>query len=191
MDVDADKVVVCETPEAFWNWLSENHAEAKEVWLQLYKKQSGIPSINWSEAVVQAIAWGWIDGIKKSRDAQSWYQRFTPRRPKAMWSKKNREHAETLIADGRMQPAGQRLVDEAMENGHWDMAYAGSAEMEIPAEFLAALAKNPAAQQVFDGLNRANLFAIYYRLHAAKRPETRARRQSDIIAMLARGETFH
>jgi uncharacterized protein YdeI (YjbR/CyaY-like superfamily) len=179
------------TPAHLDAWLAHHHANERELWVRIYKKGSGTPSVDWNDCVIVALVWGWIDGHKKPLDAASFLQRMTPRRPKSSWSKRNREHAERLIAAGRMQPAGLVHVEAARADGRWDAAYAGSAEMVIPEDFLAQLRKVPAAERCFDGLDRRNLFAIYHRLHTAKRPETRAKRIADIIAKLARGERFH
>jgi len=189
---DAARIRAFATP-AEWNaWLAAHHDREPELWLRLYKKASGIPSIDWEEAVVEALCWGWIDGIRKSGDDASYLQRFTPRRRGSVWSQKNRSHVERLLAEGRMQPAGLAQVAEAKADGRWDAAYEGSATMQVPADFLAALkAAPPTAQETFAGLNRQNLYSIAYRLNTAKRPETRAKRIGDFIAMLARGERFH
>lgn len=188
MDIAAENIEAFETPESFANWLAAHHAHKKELWLKIYKKQSGLPSVTWEEAVIEAIAYGWIDGLKKSNDEQSWYQRFTPRKPKANWSQKNRAHAEKLIAEGRMQAAGLAHVEAAKADGRWDTAYAGSAELTIPEDFLAAVKADATAQATFDGLKRAQLFAIYYRLHDVKTPDGRARRFAKMLAALKRGE---
>lgn len=180
-----------ETADQLARWLKANHASERELWVRIFKKGSGRPSVTWDDCVVVAIAWGWIDGQRKSLDEVSYLQRLTPRRPKSNWSKKNCEHAERLIAEGRMQPAGLAHVEAARADGRWEQAYAGSSAMVIPDDFLAALQKNRAAKRFFATLDRKNLFAIYHRLHTAKRPETRARRIETIIAQLARGEAFH
>lgn len=179
------------TPDALDAWLATHHASARELWVRLYKKDSGTPSVTWEDCVIAALTWGWIDGQKRALDEVSFLQRLTPRRPKSTWSKKNCEHAERLIAEGRMQAAGVAQVDAAKADGRWEQAYAGSAEMVIPGDFLAALADNPAAEAFFATLNRANLFAIYHRLHTAKRPETRQKRITTMIADLASGKRFH
>lgn len=190
MDVDEAKTHAFETAKDFGRWLSQHHADEGVLWLKVYKKGSGIASVNWEEAVIEALAWGWIDGLKKSNDETSWFQRFTPRKPKSGWSKKNRTHVENLIADGRMQVPGLQAVNDAKADGRWDEAYAGSAGMEIPEDFLNAISKNAKAKRTFDGLNRANLFAIYGRLHSAKKEETRQNRMKQIIGLLERGEAL-
>ncbi len=179
------------TPRAFDLWLARHHATEREVWIRMYKKASGTPSVTWDDCVLVALAWGWIDGQRKALDDVSFIQRFTPRRAKSTWSKKNCAHAERLIADGKMQPAGLAHVEAARQDGRWDAAYAGSSEMVIPEEFLKALKKVPAAKRFFATLDRRNLFTIYHRLHTAKRTSTREKRIAALIAQLARGEAFH
>jgi uncharacterized protein YdeI (YjbR/CyaY-like superfamily) len=176
--------------DALWDWLSLHHATAPALWLRLWKKDSGTPSVTWEECVVAALAHGWIDGLKRPGDERSWLQRISPRKPRSAWSQKNRAHAERLIAEGRMQPAGLAQVLAAKADGRWDAAYAGSATMEIPQDFLDALAADAAAQAFYATLDRKNLFPIYYRLHTAKRPETRAARIAAMVAQLSRGERF-
>lgn len=190
MEVDPGKVVSFETPQDFSEWLQQHHDNTQEIWVQLYKKHSDIASINWEQAVIEALAWGWVDGIKKSNDEVSWFQRFTPRKPKSNWSRKNRAHVEKLIADGRMQKPGMLLVEAAKADGRWDAAYAGSADMEIPDYFMAALSENPKAAATFATLKRTSLFFIYHQLHSAKKPETRHRRMNKMIDALARGEAL-
>ncbi|MGA9657623.1 MAG: YdeI/OmpD-associated family protein [Asticcacaulis sp.] len=179
------------TPNDLSQWLANNHASATELWVRIYKKQSGTPSVTWEDCVIASLAWGWIDGHKRSLDEVSFLQRLTPRRAKSNWSKKNCEHVERLIAEGQMQPAGLVHIEAAKQDGRWESAYAGSADMVIPDDFLAALAKDPEAKAFFDTLNRTNLFAIYHRLHTAKKPETRAKRIIDIVQKLRRNERFH
>jgi uncharacterized protein YdeI (YjbR/CyaY-like superfamily) len=180
-----------ETPRHLEKWLEANGERERELWVRIFKKESGTPSVTWADCVVAAITWGWIDGHKKSLDAASFLQRLTPRRAKSSWSKINRAHAERLIAEGKMQPAGLAHVEAARRNGRWETAYAGSAGMVIPEDFLAALEKTPAAKRFFETLDRANLYAIYHRLQTAKRVETRTKRMAAIVARLARGEAFH
>lgn len=172
-------------------WLADNHETATELWVRIYKKGSARASVSWTDCVVESLCFGWIDGQKASLDELSYLQRLTPRRSRSSWSKKNREHVERLVAQGRMTPAGMRHVDAAKADGRWDAAYAGSADMVIPADFLAALDERPDAKRFYETLNRANLFAIYYRLTSAKMPQTRARRMARILEQLERGERFH
>ena len=185
------------TPIAFQDglelgaWLATHHQSASELWVRIYKAASGRPSVTWTDCVVEAIRFGWIDGQKQSLDAQSFLQRLTPRRPKSGWSAKNCSHATTLITEGRMTPAGLEQVEAAKADGRWSMAYAGSATMAIPQDFLDALEVMPEAKEFYQTLDRRNLFSIYYRLHTAKTPETRAKRMARALAQLERGEKFH
>jgi uncharacterized protein YdeI (YjbR/CyaY-like superfamily) len=176
---------------ALGGWLSKHHDSASELWVRIFRAGSGKPSVTWTECVVEAIRFGWIDGQKQPLDAESFLQRLTPRKPKSNWSSKNREHATRLIAEGRMTPAGLIHVEAAKTDGRWENAYAGSAGMTIPQDFLDVLATMPAAKTFFETLDRKNLYSIYYRLHTAKRPETRAKRMAQILAQLDRGERFH
>jgi uncharacterized protein YdeI (YjbR/CyaY-like superfamily) len=189
-DADAS-AIACPTPADWARWLAAHHATEAEVILKLYRKGSGLQSVTWDEAVIEALAFGWIDGVKRSGGSDHWFQRFTPRRPGSVWSQKNRAHAETLIRDGRMTPAGQRQVDAARADGRWDAAYSGGKGAEVPADFLAALAEDPAASAFYATISGKNRYAIYYRLTTARRPETRARRVAEYVAMLARRETLY
>lgn len=191
MPQPAETALAFATPEDFRGWLAGNHDKAGDLWIRMFKKASGTPSVDWGQCVVEAIAWGWIDGKRVALDEQSFLQRFTPRRRNASWSQKNIEHAERLIAEGRMMPAGLVHVEAAKADGRWESGYAGSAGMVIPRDFLDALEERPAAKAFFATLDRRNLFPIYYRLHTAKRPETRAKRMAEILARLERGERFY
>jgi len=172
-------------------WLAAHHAKESELWVRMYKKGSGVTSIVWEDLVIAGLTWGWIDGVRKGFDDVSFVQRITPRRPKSTWSKKNCEHAERLIAEGRMKPSGLVHVESAKKDGRWELAYAGAADMVIPEDFLKALKKSAAARKLYATLDRTNLFAIYVRLQTAKTPETRAKRITRMIETLARGERFH
>jgi uncharacterized protein YdeI (YjbR/CyaY-like superfamily) len=172
-------------------WLMSHHRHSSEVWVQIFKKGSGRRSVTWTDCVIEAMRFGWTDGQKLGLDDASFLQRLTPRKPKSNWSARNREHATRLIAEGRMTPAGLAHVEAAKADGRWENAYEGSANMTIPQDFLDALEARPTAKTFFQTLDRKNLYTIYYRLHTAKRPETRARRLSQILAQLDRGERFH
>lgn len=176
--------------KALGAWLADNHAAENELWVRIYKTNSGKPSVAWTDCVVEAIRYGWIDGQKKPFDDSSFLQRLSPRKPKSNWSAKNREHANTLIKQGRMTPAGLAHVEAAKKDGRWEAAYAGSADMEIPDDFLKALNKVPKAKKFFAMLNKQNLFSIYYRLHTAKKPETRAKRMAEILSLLENEKTL-
>ena len=177
--------------QALGEWLADNHLTATELWVRIYKSASGKPSVTWADCVVEAIRYGWIDGQKKPLDDISFLQRLSPRKPGSNWSSRNREHARKLIQEGRMTPAGLAHVEAAQKDGRWEKAYAGSAEMEIPEDFLTALNKLPKARKFFATLNRQNLFSIYYRLQSAKKPETRAKRMAQILSMLEKETKFH
>jgi uncharacterized protein YdeI (YjbR/CyaY-like superfamily) len=176
---------------ALRRWLEREHTRARVLLLRLYKKASGIATVSYAEALDEALCFGWIDGVRLPGDHEHYVQRFTPRGARSRWSKRNTEHIGRLVREGRMRPAGLRQVEAAKADGRWDAAYDSPANMKVPADFVAALAGHRKAAAFFATLTRANLFSIAYRLHDAKRPETRRLRQEKIIAMLARGEAFH
>ena len=187
-----DRIHPFATPTDLGRWLSRHHATEPELWIRIFKKASGTASVDAEQAIVEALCWGWIDGVRHGLDAQSFLQRYTRRRKTSRWSQKNCDTAERLIAEGRMQPAGLAEVQAARADGRWDAAYDGSANFALPPEFLAALATaSEPAQAHFAGLNRQNLFAIYFRLVTVKRPETRTRKVAEFVAMMERGERFH
>lgn len=174
------------TPAGWSDWLA-SHPDATEVWLLYHKKGSGIPSVDWGQAVAAALAHGWIDGIRKSVNDTQWVQRFTPRKPGSIWSQKNIDTAERLIAEGRMTPAGMAQVEIAKANGRWETGYSGGKDADLPEDFLEAVATNPRAQSNLQTLSRQSRYAVYYRLLTAKRPETRQKRIADFVALLAQG----
>ena len=172
-------------------WLAKEHARATNLFLRIYKKDSGVVSVTYAEALDQALCFGWIDGQKLPLDGISWVQKFTPRRCKSGWSKRNITHVNRLIQAGQMTPAGLKQVEAAKADGRWVAAYDSPANATVPPEFMKELARNTKAKQFFSTLNRANLYAIAYRLQTAKRSETKIKRMKLIIEMLARGEKFH
>jgi uncharacterized protein YdeI (YjbR/CyaY-like superfamily) len=176
---------------AWETWLARNHAKSPGIWLQIYKKGSGQRSVTYAEALDVALCYGWIDSQKRPKDEVSWLQRFGPRRPRGAWSRINTRHAERLIAAGRMKPAGLAEIEAARRDGRWQRAYDPPSAASVPTDFLRALARNKKAQSFFEGLSRANVYAIAYRLQTAKKPETREKRMRAILAMLARGEALH
>lgn len=176
---------------AFRTWLTEEHSRSEGLLLRIYKRGSGIVSITYAEALDQALCFGWIDGQKLPCDDTSWLQKFTPRRPRSGWSRRNTEHVERLMQTDQMKPAGMREVRAAKADGRWACAYDSPAKASMPKEFLTELARNARAKKFFSSLSKANLYAIAYRLQTAKRPETKAKRVRLIIDMLARGESFH
>ncbi len=171
-------------------WLQKNGAKSQEIWIGFYKKDSGKVGITYAEALVEALCFGWIDGIRKSVDQVSYTNRFTPRRPKGKWSKINTGHVERLTKAGMMTPAGLAEVESAKKDGRWDNAYASPRNATAPKDFLDALKKNKKAAAAFAGISRADLFSITYRLQNAKKPETRTRWIERIVAMLAEGKAF-
>jgi uncharacterized protein YdeI (YjbR/CyaY-like superfamily) len=175
----------------FTDWMTENHDKENGIWLRFYKKNSGVATVVYSEALDVALCFGWIDGQLKKMDDNSYIQKFTPRRAKSIWSKRNREHIGRLEKEGRMQPAGIREVEAAKRDGRWETAYDSPGNMEIPQEFMNELSKNQKALAFFNTLNKTNLFAIGWRLQTAKTPETKEKRILSIIDMLEKGKKFH
>ena len=178
--------------EAEWHaWLERNHERSDGVWLRIAKKGSGIESVRYPEVLDTALCFGWIDGRRERLDERHFLQRFLPRRPRSRWSRINREKAQALIRAGRMQPPGQAAVDAAKADGRWQAAYAGQRAAEVPPDLQRELDARPAAGEFFAKLSSQNRYAILYRLHEAKREETRARRLEKFVAMLEAGETLH
>ena len=172
-------------------WMAKEHARVRGLHLRIYKKDSGVPSVTYAEALDQALCFGWIDGQKLPFDANSWVQKFTPRRARSGWSKINVAHVDRLIREGQMTPAGLKQVETAKADGRLATAYDSSANATMPPEFVKELARNAKAKQFYATLNKANLYSIAYRLQTAKRSETKIKRIKLIIDMLARGEKFH
>jgi uncharacterized protein YdeI (YjbR/CyaY-like superfamily) len=187
----AEELIVADA--AAWRaWLSEHHEEQGGVWLTLAKKGTTEPtSLTYEQALQEALCFGWIDGQAKRADEQTYVQRFTPRRARSPWSKRNVARVGRLVAEGRMQPAGIAEVQRAKDDGRWEAAYSGSATIEVPDDMAAALANDPKAQAMFEILTSQNRYAILYRINDAKREETRKRRIEQFVAMLARGETIY
>lgn len=180
-----------ETQRDWEAWLDEHHADTPGVWLTMAKKSTGIPSITHAEALESALCYGWIDGQTASVDTRQWRQKFTPRRPRSTWSRVNCEKAEALIAAGRMQSAGLRQVEMAKSDGRWDAAYEPPSTIAIPDDLQRALDANQEAKAFFGTLDSANRYAILFRIHTAKKPETRAARIEKFVAMLAKKEKLH
>ena len=177
------------TPAEWGAWLAANHATAREVWVLYHKKASGVASIDWQQAVVEALVWGWIDGVRRTQSDTQWIQRFTPRKAGSAWSQINRDHAERLISEGRMQAPGLAAVEIARANGRWEATYSGGKGADLPPDFLAALAAAPqSARDGFAALDAKGRYAIYYRLTTAQRLETRAKRLAEFMARLAEGK---
>lgn len=178
------------TSEAFETWLVKNHNNSTGLWLKFFKKDSGIKTISYAEALDVALCYGWIDGQKKAYDEQAYLQKFCPRREKSIWSKINIGHVERLINEGRMRAGGLKAVEKAKADGSWDKAYDSPSKMTIPEDFLKELSKNKKAEEFFQTLNKTNLFSIGFRLQTAKKQETREKRLKEIIEKLTRGEKF-
>jgi len=189
---DDPEVLPFATPEEWEAWLRAHHQTVTAgVWIKFARKGSGIPTVTYRDALQVALRFGWIDGQARSHD-ESWYlQRFTPRRARSIWSKRNRDFATALIEAGEMEPAGLREVERAKADGRWDAAYDAPSTATVPDDLQAALDANPAATEFFAGLDRQNRYAILHRVQTAKRPETRARRIEKFVAMLAAGEKIY
>jgi uncharacterized protein YdeI (YjbR/CyaY-like superfamily) len=175
----------------FDSWLAAEHERAPGVFLKIAKKSAGIPSVTAAEAIEVALCHGWIDG-RANRVDDDWFTiRYTPRRPKSVWSQKNAETVARLIEEGRMRPAGLAAVEAAQADGRWDRAYAGPATITVPDDLTAALAAEPAAEAFFAALDRTNRYSVLWRVHTASTPQARAKRIAACVAMLAEGRTFH
>ena len=188
----ADLAVKQFRSQAAWEtWLKKQHEASPGVWLLFAKKGSGLTTVSYKEALEVALCYGWIDGLVGSVDDKVYKQRFTPRRARSKWSQINVAAMERLHAEGRLSPAAVRQMEEAQRDGRWASAYPSPSQMRPPEDLTAALDKYPEARRFFEGLNSQNRYAILYRLHDAKRPETRARRLEEFVRMLREGETFH
>jgi uncharacterized protein YdeI (YjbR/CyaY-like superfamily) len=172
-------------------WLTANGATSRGGWLVFAKKGSGAASITYLEALEEALAWGWIDGQARSKDRASWLQRFTPRSPRSIWSKINRDRALALIAAGRMKRRGLDEVERAKRDGRWEAAYEPQSRATVPKDLQLGLAANPRAAAFFATLNSQNRYAVLFRIHGAKKPETRAARIARFVQMLAKHEKLH
>jgi uncharacterized protein YdeI (YjbR/CyaY-like superfamily) len=172
-------------------WLEREHGSSAGVWLQIARNDAGAESISYAEALDAALCYGWIDGRKDRLDDRAWLQRFTPRRARSRWSKRNRALAEALIERGDMAPAGMREIERARADGRWDAAYDSHSTATVPADLRAALEQDQAAGEFFATLDSNNRYAILYRIQEARRPETRARRIAKYVAMLRAGEKIH
>ncbi|MDH5327186.1 MAG: YdeI/OmpD-associated family protein [Gammaproteobacteria bacterium] len=184
---DLKRLMTFTSPKDLGRWLEVNHATETELWVKIFKKGTGIPSVTWEDVVIESLCWGWIDSVKKSFDNQAYIQRITPRKARSNWSKRNREHAERLISEGRMKAPGLVHVSSAKADGRWQNAYVSS-ELQVPADFVAVLDSNPKAKRFFETLNRSSRYVIAYGLTSAKKPETRQRRFARFMGMLVREE---
>jgi len=180
-----------ESKKHWAEWLDKNHAKSSGIWLRLAKKDSGLTSVAYKEALDAALCYGWIDGQKKPENDRTWLQRFVPRSAKSVWSKINREKAEDLIKSRQMKPAGLEAIDNAKKNGRWESAYDAQSKASVPPDFAAALSASPRAKAFFATLESRNRYAILWRIQTAKRPETRGRKITEFIALLERNEKLH
>ena len=193
VQVDPRVIKTFKTEAAFERWLAAHHESAREIWIQIHKKSSGLASITPAQALDVALCWGWIDGLRKGLDERSFLQRYSPRGRKSTWSQINREHVARLVAAGRMTPPGQAQVDAAKADGRWNAAYAPLRTVSVeslPDDLRAAIAASPRAKRMLGTLNKPNLFTLAFRTSAAKTPEGRAKKVAAFVAMLARGETL-
>ena len=178
--------------KALETWMRANHAKAPELWIKIHKKDSGLRSVTAAEALDVMLCWGWIDGLRRGFDQQSFLQRYTPRRARSIWSQVNRVHVARLIKSGRMTPHGQAQIDAAKKDGRWRAAYAPIRSIsadKLPPDLLKAIRANAQARKTFSTLSRMNLFSLVFRTNNMKTPEGRARKIATLVAMLARGET--
>jgi uncharacterized protein YdeI (YjbR/CyaY-like superfamily) len=187
---ELDELIIADA-EALRAWLLSNHATSPGVWLGLTKKGGTVTTLTWQQAVDEGLCFGWIDGQARKRDQETSWIRFTPRRPRSSWSQRNVDHVARLEAQGRMRPSGRAAVEAAKADGRWAAAYAPPSEAEVPADLIAAIAADPAAQAMFEVLTKANRFALIHRVNSVKRAQTRERKIGEFVAMLARHETIY
>ncbi|TGK12119.1 bacteriocin-protection protein [Leptospira fletcheri] len=188
---DEQLVVPFSSRKEWEKWLKQNHDSSPGIWIKLSKKQSGIPSVSYEEALEIALCYGWIDGQKKPFDSEYWLQKFTLRKPKSIWSLKNREKAEELLSSGKIKPAGLKAIEEAKQNGAWDKAYASPSKIVVPEDFQKALDQNKKAGKFFETLDKTNRYAILFRIHNVKKAETRTRKIQEFVSMLEQGKKIH
>jgi uncharacterized protein YdeI (YjbR/CyaY-like superfamily) len=177
--------------QAWADWLAQHHVTSTGLWLKIARKGVDVDTVTYPEALDVALCYGWIDGQKAAFDEQFWLQRFTPRGPRSTWSQVNRDKVADLVKQGRMQPAGLAQVEQAKRDGRWDAAYASARTITVPDDLQTLLDQHPSARAFFATLDSANRYAILYRLQAAKKPETRARRLAQYVAMLDEGKKLH
>jgi len=191
MPVDGLEVIAFESPGEFEEWLAKHHDSSPGIWLKLRKKAPGVVALTYAQALECALCFGWIDGQKAALDDSFWLQRFTPRKARSKWSKINRDKVAALTEQGRMRPQGLAEVERAQADGRWEAAYDSASSATVPEDLAEALAANPAAADFFATLDGTNRYAVLYRIHDAKRPETRAKRIATFVTMLAEGRKLH
>ncbi len=185
------EIISFSSPKEWERWLSKNFTREAGIWLRFYKKDSGKKTVIYAEALDVALCYGWIDGLLNKYDAKSYIQKFTPRRTKSLWSKRNTEHIARLTKEGKMKPSGLKAVEAAKADGRWKNAYDSQSTMKLPKELSRELSKYKKAKSFFESLSKSNKYAIAWRLQTAKKPETREKRMSLILAMLKKGKKFH
>jgi uncharacterized protein YdeI (YjbR/CyaY-like superfamily) len=188
---DKFPVIPFKGSKEFNSWLKKNHSKSNGIWLQFYKKASGVKTIVYSEALDESLCYGWIDSQMKKYDDKSYIQKFTPRRARSIWSKRNIEHIARLLKEKRVMEPGLLEIEKAKSDGRWENAYDSPSKTSIPADFLKELSKSEKAKAFFDSLNKSNVYAVAWRLQTAKKPETRAKRMKLILSMMAKGEKLH
>ena len=188
---DGSPVRLFQSKQDWATWLEKNHLKSAGLWLRLAKKDSRLRSVSYKEALEVALCYGWIDGHKRPESEQTWLQRFVARSSTSMWSKINREKALAMIASGEMKAAGLEAIENAKKNGRWEAAYDSPSGATVPTDFQAALNANPRAAAFFKTLDRANRYAVLWRIQTAKKAEIRTRKIEQFIAMLEVGEKIH
>jgi uncharacterized protein YdeI (YjbR/CyaY-like superfamily) len=186
-----DETIEFKSESQWEKWLEKNHDKSNGIWIRLFKKDSGIQTVTISQAVDVALCYGWITGQIRKYDEKSWLSRFVPRRSKSIWSKINVQHANRLIRDGRMKPAGLRQIEDAKLDGRWERAYSPPSAAKLPDDFLKELQKNGEAEAFFKTLNKANVYALVFRLENTRRNERRKEKIKQFVKMFEKGEKFH
>ncbi len=188
---DGSPVKLFKSRKSWAAWLDKNHLQSSGLWLRISKKSAISPSVSYADALEVALCYGWIDGQKRPDDDQAWLQKFLPRSARSLWSKINREKAGALVASGQMKPAGLAAIESAKKNGRWEAAYDSPGGATVPDDFNTALNASPRAKEFFESLDRANRYAVLWRIQTVKRAETRTRKIEQFIAMLERNEKIH
>jgi len=191
INIPEPEVINFKSQKEFRKWFTRNHTRIEGIWLRMFKKETGIKTITHAEALEEALCYGWIDGQGKKYDNESWIVKFTPRRSRSVWSKRNIAIAESLIETKRMKEPGFKQIEAAKADGRWNAAYDSPRNMEVPPDFMKALSANKKALEFFNTLNRANTYAIAWRLQTAKKPETREKRMKLLLEMMADGKKLH
>lgn len=185
------QIVSFESQKKWEEWLSQNHSSSDGIWIRFFKKDSGLQTFNYAQALDEALCYGWIDGQARKLNEKSYLQKFTPRRKRSMWSQRNTGHIARLTKLGKMKPSGIAEVERAKEDGRWDNAYASSSNMVAPDDFLKSISKNKKAKDFWEVLNKTNRFAMIFQINSAKKEETRIRRIEKFVKMLAEGKKLY